>query len=129
MTVKPRTNYILDMIILALFVAVLVSGLLLWQVYPGGGTRAGVEGQGRRQGNHQDDYTETTTTSSQTSQAETVLGITKPDMRTLHDWAGILMGVLVLIHVVFHWKWIVCQTRRLLGLPTHPPRIAPKQVR
>ena len=40
MNVKPRTNLVLDTAILGLFVVVLVSGLLLWVVYPSGGTRA-----------------------------------------------------------------------------------------
>lgn len=110
MTVKPRTNYILDGIILSLFVVVMLSGLLLWQIYPDGGTHY----RGGR---------------GQTAAVQTVMGIAKPDMRTLHNWAGVLMGVLVLIHLVFHWKWVVCQTRRLLGLPARPQRSASKDCR
>ncbi len=32
----------------------------------------------------------------------------------LHDWVGILLGVLVFIHLLLHWRWVVSTTRRLL---------------
>jgi cytochrome b561 len=103
MNIKPRMNYILDTIILVLLVIVMVSGLLLWQVVPDGGTR--------HWGVH-----------AETSSAQTVLGLARTDIRSVHNWAGLLMGGLVLVHLLFHWKWIVCQTRRLLGLPIRPQR-------
>ncbi len=31
----------------------------------------------------------------------------------LHDWSGLIMGVLVLIHLVLHWKWIVSVTKSI----------------
>jgi hypothetical protein len=97
MTIKPRTNLIMDTIILVLLVAVLVSGLLVWLVYPQGGTRAG----GRY--------------NARSSAAEPVLGVDKHDMVAVHTWAGLGMGLLVLVHLAFHWKWITCQVGRLLG--------------
>lgn len=97
MSVKPRTNFILDTIILVLFVVVLVSGVLLWQVYP--------EGQSRHQGRR-----------AEVTPTETVMGLDRSDMRAVHDWAGVLMGVLVGVHLVFHWKWIVCQMKRLFRI-------------
>ncbi|MBU1975077.1 MAG: DUF4405 domain-containing protein [Nanoarchaeota archaeon] len=33
----------------------------------------------------------------------------------LHDWSGLIMGLLVLVHLALHWKWIVGTTKRLLG--------------
>ena len=30
-----------------------------------------------------------------------------------HDWGGIAMAILVLIHLVLHWGWIVSQTKGL----------------
>ena len=110
MVVKPRTNYVMDIIILVLFVVVLASGLLLWQAYPESGTH--------HRGGRGD-----------TAIEKSVLGIAKSDMRAVHDWAGVLMGVFVAVHLLFHWKWIVCQTRKALGLPLHPQRIAPKQIK
>ena len=29
----------------------------------------------------------------------------------LHDRAGIAMGILVIIHLILHWRWIVSMTR------------------
>jgi len=30
-----------------------------------------------------------------------------------HDWSGLIMGLLVLIHLVLHWKWIVGMTKKI----------------
>ena len=29
----------------------------------------------------------------------------------IHDWSGLIMGILVLVHIVLHWKWIVSMTK------------------
>ena len=31
----------------------------------------------------------------------------------LHDWSGLIMGLLVLIHLALHWEWIVCVTKSI----------------
>ncbi len=31
----------------------------------------------------------------------------------IHDLSGLIMGLLVLIHLVLHWKWIVCVTKNI----------------
>ena len=28
-----------------------------------------------------------------------------------HDWSGLIMGLLVLVHLVLHWNWIVTITK------------------
>ncbi|MBS3172051.1 DUF4405 domain-containing protein [Candidatus Woesearchaeota archaeon] len=28
-----------------------------------------------------------------------------------HDWAGLVMVVLVLVHLILHWRWIVIVTK------------------
>ena len=33
----------------------------------------------------------------------------------LHDWSGLIMGLLVLIHLALHWRWIVCVTKSIFG--------------
>jgi hypothetical protein len=30
-----------------------------------------------------------------------------------HDWAGLIMGILVFVHLILHWKWIVVMTKSL----------------
>ena len=32
----------------------------------------------------------------------------------LHDWSGIIMGLLVIIHLALHWKWIVAVTKNII---------------
>ncbi len=32
----------------------------------------------------------------------------------LHDWSGIAMSILVIIHLAMHWNWIVVTTKRFL---------------
>jgi len=31
----------------------------------------------------------------------------------LHDWSGLIMGLLVIIHLALHWKWIVVVTKSM----------------
>jgi len=32
----------------------------------------------------------------------------------IHDWSGLVMGLLVLTHLILHWNWIVCMTKKKL---------------
>jgi hypothetical protein len=29
----------------------------------------------------------------------------------IHDWSGLLMVILVFIHIILHWKWIISMTK------------------
>ena len=31
----------------------------------------------------------------------------------LHDWSGLIMGLLVIIHLALHWRWMVGVTKIL----------------
>ena len=33
----------------------------------------------------------------------------------IHDWSGLIMGILALAHIVLHWSWIVCITKSYFG--------------
>jgi len=35
------------------------------------------------------------------------------NISTLHDFSGLIMGLLVLVHLVLHWKWIVAVTKSI----------------
>jgi len=37
----------------------------------------------------------------------------KSNISTLHDVSGLIMGILVIIHLVLHWKWIVSVTKSI----------------
>ena len=31
----------------------------------------------------------------------------------IHDWSGLIMGLLVLVHLTLHWRWIVAVTKNM----------------
>ncbi len=31
----------------------------------------------------------------------------------LHDWSGLIMGLLVLVHLILHWGWIVSVSKSI----------------
>jgi hypothetical protein len=33
------------------------------------------------------------------------------NMHIIHDWSGIILTCLVLIHLILHWNWIVSMTK------------------
>jgi hypothetical protein len=33
----------------------------------------------------------------------------------IHEWLGIGLGVVLLVHLTLHWDWVIRTTRRLLG--------------
>ena len=44
-------------------------------------------------------------------EAYTILHI--ENMNTLHDWSDLAIGVLSIIHVGLHWKWIITTTKKM----------------
>ena len=32
----------------------------------------------------------------------------------IHEWLGLGLGVVMVIHLLFHWEWIVCTVKKLL---------------
>jgi hypothetical protein len=90
---KWATNYILFilMLLLALFQA--VSGFLLWLVIP--------HGQGYRGGRGLE------LTSSFLWPRDTWIDI--------HDWTAVALLVMVIIHLILHWKWIVYTTKKVFS--------------
>ncbi len=95
MTVKPRTNFYLDVLLFILMVIMLISGLVLWV---GGGEN---QHQGRR---WQD-------ASTADNRVESTLIFNRQDWKTIHTWLGLAVGGVILVHLVFHWKWVVCRLR------------------
>jgi len=39
------------------------------------------------------------------------LGGRTRDYMLLHDWAGVVLAVFVLLHLILHWNWIYCMTK------------------
>jgi cytochrome b subunit of formate dehydrogenase len=91
MSSKARFNYILDAVIALAFVLSSLSGIVFM-----------FAGSGGYQGGRNPDF-----------QTE-MLGISRSTWSDLHALTGLVMIVGVLVHLVFHWDWIVCMTKRLL---------------
>ena len=41
------------------------------------------------------------------------LGIQKGTWSQIHDWFGILLIILVIVHLILHRDWIVCMTKSM----------------
>ncbi len=88
MSSRVRWNYALDAVIGLAFAISGISGLLLWL--------GGVGGyQGGRNAGYQ----------------ELLLGISHGVWNDLHVWTSLVMMAGVVVHLVLHWRWIVCATK------------------
>jgi len=96
---KVRLNYWLDAVIALAFVMSALSGMVFL-----------FTGSGGYQGGHNADF------------QTTILGISRWTWSDLHTWASLVMIAGVGLHLILHWKWIVCMTQRLL------PQVKPAQV-
>lgn len=45
----------------------------------------------------------------------TLLGYGRHDWGEIHDWAGLVMIIAALIHIVLHWEWIVITTKNFFS--------------
>jgi hypothetical protein len=79
---KSEILFILAALLAILGLVEALSGFLLWFAIPRGGGRWGG--------------------------AEQIFwGLTRDTWIDIHDWAAVALIVLVLIHIIYHWKWIV----------------------
>jgi cytochrome b subunit of formate dehydrogenase len=85
---KQKTNYIIDLLALVSFIIAAISGLVIRFFMP----------SGVRQGRLQE-----------------FLGIQKGVWSEIHDWAGIIFIVLIIIHFILHWDWVLCMTKNIFN--------------
>lgn len=94
-----RKGAVLYSIAVSAFVAFLLevfSGFVLWLALEGGdGFRGGRGG-------------------SQPPGGDEFLAVTRNQWIDIHDWAGVALLVIVGLHVVLHWRWILTMSRRAL---------------
>ncbi len=85
---KSKLNYIIDFFTFISFLITSITGLIIFFFLP----------NGIRQGRFQEFF-----------------WITKDFWNFIHIWSGILMIVLVIIHFILHWDWIVCMTKNIFS--------------
>jgi len=88
---KVHLNYVLDAVIALAFLVSAVSGLAFV-----------VMGESGYQGGRNNAF------------ATVFLGIPRTSWSDLHLLASLVMIAGVIVHLVLHWKWIVCVTRGLI---------------
>ena len=88
---KANMNYWVDLVIVMGFIVSAVSGLVLLFAPSGGGYQGG----------------------RNAAYAAEVLFLNRHEWISVHDWSSIAMVVGVFLHLVLHWKWITCMTRKI----------------
>jgi len=88
---KKRTlNYILFWIMFLLGIIQAISGFLLWLVIPSG-SRGGGGGSN-------------------------VFIWHRETWISIHDWTAVALIVIIFIHIILHWDWILTMTQKMLGM-------------
>ncbi len=85
---KTKINYTVDFFIALSFIVTAISGFLLFFFMPDGVQRGGYQ---------------------------QFLGLIKKDWLAMHDYSGIIMVILVVVHFVLHWNWIVCMSKGIFS--------------
>lgn len=93
-----KQNYIRFILMTVFSIIEVVSGFVLWFALPQGDGFRGGRGDlvGRTE----------------------FLSLERHEWLTLHDWVGIALVAVVVIHVVVHRKWIAYMTRKLFSSKT-----------
>ncbi len=90
---RAMSNYLVDFAMFVLLLFEVASGFILWFVLPKGGGYMGGRGL----------ITEATFLWS------------RDTWIVIHDWVAVALLVVVVLHLVLHWKWIVYTTKAFLG--------------
>ena len=99
---KKYVNYALDLLLLLSAFGSLASGYVVWFILPrgmglhgGGASYCGGGGTGIA-GNCQDFF-----------------GMFRYTWIEIHNWASVVLAVIVIIHILLHWNWIVGITKKI----------------
>lgn len=86
-----------------------VSGLVLWLGDGGNGYRGG---DGARRGYRANEIMETY---QSIEKRNIILGLERSTWKDIHVYSSLACVILVLVHAVLNWRWIVCSTRAIFG--------------
>ena len=78
---KATVLFILAVILFLLGLVEAISGFILWFALPHGGGRWNVE--------------------------QIFWGLSRDVWAGIHNWVAVALIVLVTVHILFHWKWLV----------------------
>ncbi len=83
---KNKLNYVVDILMVLFSLIVAVSGLIIFFFLP----------EGVRQGGYQE-----------------FMGITKKVFWGWHNWSGIILILLIVLHFIIHWNWLAINIKNL----------------
>jgi cytochrome b subunit of formate dehydrogenase len=89
--VNARINYIVDILIAISFLVTAITGLIVFFF-----------SSGVRQGGFQ-----------------TFFGIIKGMWLVIHNWSGVIFIILVILHFVLHWNWVMSMTKNIFSKKTN----------
>lgn len=92
---KATRNYVVGLIMFLLALFEVVSGFVLWLVLPRGGGYMGGRGGGLT--------------------TEATFLWPRDTWIDLHNWVGVALLVIVALHLILHWRWIVHMTKTVWG--------------
>ena len=102
---KVKLNYLLDTVIGLAFLLSSATGIAFLLM-----------GSGGYQGGRNPNYT------------TALLGLSRETWSDLHTWASLVMMAGVVVHLAFHWRWIICATKKMLPSLTRRANQAEEQV-
>jgi hypothetical protein len=95
---RTALNAIVDAIAYAGLVALAATGLMLrWQMPPGSG---GLHGMGAGSG-----------AGAGSRPVTVVWGLSRHQWGSVHYWIALVLMAVLAVHLILHWKWIVCVLR------------------
>jgi len=92
---NTKFNFWFDISIFIAFIITAITGVLLWLVIPSGPGSGWI----------------------------IFAGLTRQEWVNLHNWVGLTMLLGVGLHLVLHWRWIVCVAERFFKRLTQQVRI------
>jgi hypothetical protein len=96
---KNYINYLLEVFLFASILCIVASGYILWFVLPRGAGKHSILCLKFGYGSF--------------GNAWTVFGWPRYAWIEIHSWIGVALAVIILVHIILHWKWILETTKRV----------------
>ena len=93
---KAGKYWVLAIIMAVLGLVEAITGFVLWFGFPEGGGGIGRAVGGARN--------------------LTLWGIAKYTWIDIHDWTAAAFVIVVIVHIILHWKWIIETSKKIIGI-------------